>query len=84
MSLIKCEINAILNWSTDYVISSAAGAIICLIKDTKLYVSVVALSSEDNAKFLEQLKSGFKRITSWYKSQSKQHKDTKPKFRLPN
>ena len=84
MFSIKSEITASLNWLTDYVISSATGIIICSIKDTKLYVSVVALSSEDNAKFLEQLKSGFKRITSWNKSQSKQHKDTKPKFRLPN
>ena len=64
MSSIKSEITASLNWSTDYVISSATGIIICSIKDTKLYVLVVALSSEDNAKLLEQLKSGFKRTTS--------------------
>ena len=55
MSSIKSEITASLNWLTDYVISSATGIIICSIKDTKLYVSVVALSSEDNAKLLEQL-----------------------------
>ena len=29
--------------------------------DTKLYVSVVSLSKENNIKLLEQLKSGFKR-----------------------
>ena len=73
MSSIKSEITASLNWSTDYVISSATGIIICSIKDTKLYVLVVALSSEDNAKLLEQLKSGFKRTTSWNKCESKQH-----------
>ena len=28
---------------------------------TKLYVSVVTLSTQDNAKLLKQLKSGFKR-----------------------
>ena len=31
------------------------------ITDTKLYVPVVTLSSEDDNNFLEQLKSGFKR-----------------------
>ena len=31
------------------------------IKDTKLYISVVTLSTENKKKLLEQLKSGFKR-----------------------
>ena len=31
------------------------------INDTKLYVTIVTLSIQDNAKLLEQLKSGFKR-----------------------
>ena len=31
------------------------------ITDTKLYVSVVTLSTQDNAKLLQQLKSGFQR-----------------------
>ena len=31
------------------------------IKDTKLYVPVVTLSTKDDNSFLEQLKSGFKR-----------------------
>ena len=30
--------------------------------DTKLYVPVVTLSTQDNAKLLQQLKSGFKRV----------------------
>ena len=42
-----------------------------LITDTKLYVPVVTLSTQDNAKLLEQLKSGFKRTTDWNKYQSK-------------
>ena len=37
------------------------------ITDTKLYVPVVTLSNEDNAKLLQQLKSGFKRTISWNK-----------------
>ena len=32
------------------------------ISETKLYVSAVTLSTQDNVKLLEQLKSGFKRI----------------------
>ena len=32
------------------------------ITDTKLYVPVVTLSTKDDNNFLEQLKSGFKRI----------------------
>ena len=41
-------------------ISSAAGATKFKITDTKLCVPIVTLSTQDNAKLLEQLKSGFK------------------------
>ena len=37
---------------------------------TKFYVPVVTLSTQDNAKLLEQLKSGFKRAINWNKYQS--------------
>ena len=40
-----------------------------LITDTKLYVPVVALSTEDNTKLLNQLKAGFKRTINWNKYQ---------------
>ena len=41
------------------------------IKDTKLYVSVVTLSKENEIKLLEKLKSGFKKAIKWneYRSQ---------------
>ena len=39
--------------------------------DTKLYVLFVTSSTQDNAKLLEQLKSGFKRTINWNKYQSK-------------
>ena len=39
--------------------------------ETNLYVSVVTLSTQDNAKLLPQLKSGFKRTVSWNKYLSK-------------
>ena len=41
------------------------------ITETKLYVPVVTLSTQYNAKLLEQLKSGFKRTINWNKYQSK-------------
>ena len=40
------------------------------ITDTKLYVPVVTLSKENDAKPLEQLKSGFKRTIKWNKYRS--------------
>ena len=40
------------------------------ITDTKVYVPVVTLSTEDDNKFLEQLKTGFKRTIKWNKYRS--------------
>ena len=37
------------------------------ITETNLYVPLVTLSTQDNAKLLPQLKSGFKRTISWNK-----------------
>ena len=41
------------------------------VTDTKLYVSVVTLSTEIDKKLLEQLKSGFKRTIKWNKHRYK-------------
>ena len=49
----------------------AAQSTTFLIKDTKLYVSIVTLSTQNKAKLLEQLNSGFKRTINWNKYQSK-------------
>ena len=68
MPLINCEVELILTWSADCVIiytNIADQAPIFTITGTNLYVSVVALSTQDNAKLLPQLKSGFKRSISW-------------------
>ena len=35
--------------------------------ETNLYITVVTLSTQDNAKLLSQLKPGFKRTISWNK-----------------
>ena len=70
MSLIDFEINLILFWSVDCVISSATGAKKFEITDTKHYLRIVALSTKDNAKILQQLKSGFERRIKQNKYQS--------------
>ena len=41
------------------------------ITDTKLYVPVVTLSKENDAKLLEQLQTGFKRTIKWNKYRPK-------------
>ena len=73
MPLINCEINLILTWSANCVIVYivADQNVTFEITDTKLYVPVVPLSTQDNSKLLQQLKSGFKRIISWNKYLSK-------------
>ena len=70
MPLINCEVNLILTWSSTCVITNSTGAGRFEITDTKLYVPVVTLSTQDNAKLLQQLKYGFKRIINWNKYQS--------------
>ena len=86
VTLINCEIDLILSWSKNCVLADmtarAAGnnddlpvivAPIELefrIKDTKLYVPFVSLSTKDDNKLLEQLKSGFKRTIKWNKNRS--------------
>ena len=71
MPLINFEINLILTWSSACVITNFTGAGKFAITDTKIYVPVVTLSTQDNAKLLQQLKSAFKRTISWNKYQSK-------------
>ena len=71
MRLINCEINIILTWSENYVISSATGETKFSITDTKLYVPIVTLPTQDNVKLLQQLRSAFKRAINWNKYQSK-------------
>ena len=65
MPLINCEISLILTCVKMCKATTFA------ITDTKLYVAVIALSTQDNVKLLQQLKSGFKRTFNWNKYQSK-------------
>ena len=61
MSLINCEMNLFLTWSVNCVVSSAAEnqPTTFAITHTRLYVPVLTLSTEDNAKLLQQTKSDF-------------------------
>ena len=70
MPLINCEVNLILTWSPTCVISSATRETKFKITETKLYVPVVTSSIQDNAKLLQQLKSGFKRAINWNEYES--------------
>ena len=71
MPLINCEVNLILTWSSTCIITNSNGVGTFAITDTKLYVPVVTLSTQENTKFLQQLKSGFKRVINWNKYLSK-------------
>ena len=70
MSLINCEAILLLTWSKDCVITNSTGGENFQITETKLYVPVVTLSTQNNAKLLQQLKSGFKIIINWNKVES--------------
>ena len=70
MPLINCEVELILTWSENYIIISTNVANqnpTFTITETNLYVPVVTFSTQDDAKLLPQLKSGFKRTISWNK-----------------
>ena len=70
MPSIDCKINLILTWSVSYFIvytDHANWGSTFAITETKVYVLVVTSSTQDNAKLLQQLKSGFKRIINWNK-----------------
>ena len=54
------------------------------ITDAKLYVPVVTLSVQNNAKLLQQLKTGFKRTINWNKYQSEKTSRVKLLFKIPN
>ena len=74
MPLINCEVNLILTWSSTCVLISTSTLnqnVTFAITDTKLDVPVVTLSTQENTKFLQQFKSGFKRVINWNKYLSK-------------
>ena len=84
--LINCEIELILTWSKNCALADmtlgsggnnndlaaivAPAGLEFQITDTKLYVPVVTLSTENDKIFLESLKSGFKKTKKWNKYRS--------------
>ena len=74
MSSINYKITLILTWSENcFIIANATDGQVPTFAttDTKLYVTVEHLLTQDNVKLSDQLKSGFKRKTNWNKYQSK-------------
>ena len=88
MTLINCEINLILTWSVtcsmkDDPVNNQVPKF--ELTDTKIFVLVVTLLTQDNTKLLQQLKLGFKITISWKKISIKNtNTGTKPIFRLLN
>ena len=73
LPLINCEIELDLSWKKDCVLIQHHDNITgtnFMITSTKLYVPVATLSINDNIKFLENIKQGFKRTISWKKYRS--------------
>ena len=74
MPLINFEINLYLKWSKNCIAVAtnvAVQATTFSITDTKRNVPFVTLSTQDNTKLLEQLKSAFKKTINRNKYQSK-------------
>ena len=64
MSLINCKIHLELNCSKDCIMSITDEATI-KIRNRKLYVPIVTLSSKDNAKLVKLWEDGFSRPVYW-------------------
>ena len=88
--MINCEVSLILAWSKECVITSMERRLIAntrrdasptgatfQITDTKLNVPVVTLSSANDKKLLEQLRTGFKRTIKWDKYRSEMTNQSK-------
>ena len=71
MPLVNSEINLVLTWPENCVISSTTRETKFKITDAKLYFPAVTLSIQYNSKLLKQLNSGFERSINWNKYQTK-------------
>ena len=74
MLFINCEISLQLKWSRKCIIVAGIANNqnpTFQINDTKLYVLVVTLSTQENIKLHEQLETDFKRTVNWNKCLAK-------------
>ena len=62
---INCKVELSFKWYENCILSSAGTAATFTITDTKLYVPIVTLKIEDNAKLSKLLSEGFKRSIYW-------------------
>ena len=67
MLLINCKVENSLTWNKNCVLSSKDGNSVFAITDAKLYVLIVTLLVEDNAKLSKLLGKRFKRPVYWNK-----------------
>ena len=67
MPLTNCKVELSLTWYENSLLPSAGTAATFTITDTKLYVPIVTLKTEDNAKLWKFLNEGFKRSIYWNK-----------------
>ena len=77
MPLINCKISLQLKWSRNCVIEAGTANNqypTFQISDTKLYVSVATLSTQENIKLLKQLESGFKKTINIQPKQQIKHR----------
>ena len=65
MPLINCKVELSLKWYEKCILSSSGTAATFTITDTKLYVPVVTLKTEDNTKLSKLLSEGFTRPIYW-------------------
>ena len=65
--LINFKVEISLSWIENCILTSLAGNSTFTITDAKLYVPVVTLLIEDNAKLTKLLSDGFKRSVYWKK-----------------
>ena len=67
ISLISCKAELSLTWNPNCVLSNLVGTLTFIITDTKLYVPIATLSTENNAILWKLLSEGFKRPVYWNK-----------------
>ena len=67
MPLINWKVELSLKWYENCILSSGGTAETFAVADTKLYVPVVTLKTEDNVKLSKLLSKGFKRSVYWNK-----------------
>ena len=73
LPLIFCDVELEMKWKSSCILVSGAntGNVGFTINNARLYVPAVTLANNDNVKFLDNLKSGFKREIEWNEYESK-------------